>query len=677
MNWSGFFLGKKNHSRISPSLFRIQHGPSAACRKPLRRKGKVCALFSIFLIGLMVTPACSLSHLIPGGDPLDGLLQKDSGPITLGLVIDGNNQPVVNAVVGENQRLTDRNGVVTGVLTPNPAGLISIKAAGYVLGYGTVTQLSDGYQVMVAQLTAVDTIVPFSDGEATAAALGEPETPALQARINRIETSSGGAVLQLTEIDPWNMPEPWLTSTSGDLNLLYSFAVSAVDRWGEPLPVETPGEIMIASQDQEHLNLVLAYFDPDQGEWVEIPDGCSRKDPQYLRCNLPHFSSFGIFGPGSAGGALGTGASDPGGASSSDSDLEAYFEALARLGEIYKNADKTGQMPDEETLRKAIEDLQKAAENLADKSSPEVGKNVLAEAAARAYSAGQTAAGDAMMNGARDIIRDIAEDLLNDDDCGKLSELTHTASQAMGVGGMPDIANQLMDKLKDRQKKCNVWKGTIHYTFFLDGSWPGNSQWEYYSGAQSWVEIHEVTIAINPDTGALDGDSIVTLKLPGAEYRHTKETDCGPIHNHQHVDTGGGSGTAVLSFDGFYQEGTFTISPMEIKSSSPVSTQHHAYYALTYAPAPPPQCIPTEKEIHRIQIAEYTSQLIHGFFGAPEPPSLQDMLNTGSRSQVMDTEVIRGTQDLSYAAGSNQSPLIPISRGTVTWNFIRVNKAGK
>jgi len=112
---------------------------------------------------------------------------------------------------------------------------------------------------------------------------------------------------------------------------------------------------------------------------------------------------------------------------------------------------------------------------------------------------------------------------------------------------------------------------------------------------------------------------------------------------------------------------------MQIENTSPVNFKHHTYYALTYVPAPPTKCVPTGEEIGRTKTAEYTSQLIHGFFGSPEPPSLQDMLNNGSRGQAMGMEVIHGMQDLSCAIGSNQSPLVPISRGTVTCNFIQVN----
>ncbi len=695
MNWARLSNGRSSVLAQLLNKVRLSSASPNPTHKIKRHRTMAQYLVPILLFFLLITPACSIRQFFPGTSG------GDSGMTTLGLVINDKYQPVVNAAVGENQLLTDRNGVVTGVLDPNPAGLIPVKAAGYVTGYGVGNQISDHYQVMIVQISSIDTLVPLTNSQQAVVTLGDPEAPALQAEVPGINTTEEGTTLQITEINPLNMPERWLADNSDEINLEYSFSISALDRWGEPLPVGTPSEIKIANSDRDPSQLVLAYFDTDQGKWIEIPNGCSRSDPKYLSCILPHFSYFGLFGSSSGSGASGVGGSDMGGGgfgsggldmgigapgsggldtgenSASSAAWEAYYKAKAKLGEIYKKADQTGEMPDEETLRKAIEDLQKAAEDLANNSSPEVGKNVLADAAADAMTAGQSAAANAMLDGARDIIKDIAEDLLEDDDCGKLSELTHTASQAMGIGGLSNIANQLLDKIKNRQEKCEIWKGTIHYSFFLDSTWTNNPKWEFYSGSSAWMEVHQVTIAIDPESGAVDGDSIVTLNMPDAEYRYTEVSDCGPVHNHQHMETGGGSGSAVLSFEGSYLGGVFSIGPMEVFTSTPVNMQHHSYYALTYAPAPPPNCVPwPNKDISRTQIAEYTSQLIHGFFGAPEPPSLQTMLNSGSRSQAMGMEVIRGTQDLSYAIGTNQSPLIPISRGMVTWNFIQVNKAG-
>lgn len=688
MNWPRCFLNEERHDNGSMHIRKDLMGNTAPFHRSrmhyLPTKILTRCLVPVVLISLLFFPACKSDQVMPEEISPSVTPQQKATLIpeeepeltTLGLVIDEQLQPVVNAVVGENQLLTDHNGVVTGILVPNQAGLIPVNAPGYVTGYGNGTAISDGHQVMIVQLTSIDTLVPITADQQAVITLGEPEEPALQAQVSNISMAEEGAMLQLTEINLINISEPWIAGAGNDLNLLYGFSISALDRWGETLPVETSSEILIANQGGDVSQMILAYFDPLQGSWSEIPNACQRVDEDYLTCTLPHFSEFSLSGPGSGGGGMGSGQSSSEGGNPALDAWAAYYSALAQLASIYKAADQSGQMPDESTLENAIENLKNAAERLANECAPEVGKTILGQAAGHAMAAGQAAAAEALLNGARALIDQIAKDLLKDDDCGKISELLNTAEQAMAVGGMQNIADQLLDKRKKRETECNVWKGTIHYSFFLDSTWTANPKWEFYSGSQAWMEVHQVTIAIDPDSGAVDGDSIVTLNMPDAEYRFTKSAVCGPVHNHQHIDTGGGSGSAVLSFEGSYQEGVFSIGPMEVVSSSPVNLQQHSYYALTYAPAPPPQCVPwPNKDISRVQIADYTSQLIHGFFGSPEPPDLQTMLNTGSRSQSQGMEVISGTQDLSYAIGGNLSPLIPVRSGTVTWRFFRVNQA--
>lgn len=689
MNWSRRFLGGTGPDWGSPPIKWVQEDNKAPIQitswKYKMKTTLYRCLVLIILIGLLGIPACKSEQdlpeeITPSTSPQEqatSIPKAEPELTTLGLVINENYQPVVNAAVGENQLITDHNGVVTGTLLPNQAGLIPVKAAGYVPGYGTGIQISDNYQFMIVQLTGVDAIYPIpAEGEAVLT-LGDMETPRLQAHISAVDVADEQAVLRLTEINPISLPEPWMDGANSALNPLYSFSIDAVDRWGESLPLDTSGQILIANQGGDVSQMVLAYFDPLEGSWSEIPDACQRVDDQYLTCTLPHFSGFSLFGPGSGSGLTGSGQTDAGGGNPAMDAWAAYYTALAQLASLYHAAGQSGQMPDESTLANAIENLKNAAERLANESSPEIGKTVLGQAAGHALAAGQSAAANALLDGARNLIDKIAKDLLKDDDCGKISELLNTYSQAISVGGMQDIADQLLDKHKKRQEECNVWKGTIHYYFILDNTWPNNPKWEFYSGSSAWTEVHQVTISIDPESGAVDGDSIVTLNMPDAEYRYTEVSDCGPVHNHQHMETGG-SGSAVLSFDGSYQSGVFSIGSMGVVSSSPVSMTHHSYYALTYAPVPPPNCVPwPNKDISRTQIAEYTSQLIHGFFGSPEPPDLQTMLNTGTRSQSLGMEVISGTQDLSYSIGANLSPLIPVRSGTVSWRFYRVNQAGK
>jgi len=73
------------------------------------------------------------------------------------------------------------------------------------------------------------------------------------------------------------------------------------------------------------------------------------------------------------------------------------------------------------------------------------------------------------------------------------------------------------------------------------------------------------------------------------------------------------------------------------------------------------------------KFADYYSQLIHGFLGAPQPPTIEEMLNTGGHSVIDGLTIIRGSEMLSFAVGENITPVLPISRASLTWRFQKVN----
>ena len=272
MNRSRYFLNKESHAAGSMQIWGDLIGHTAPSHRSGRnffRDGILSrCLVYVFLIGLLFFPACKSDQTIPkeispSVTPQEKATvtpEEESELTTLGLVIDEKFQPVVNAAVGENQLLTDHNGVVTGTLVPNQAGLIPVEAAGYVTGYGTGTAISDGYQVMIVQLSSIDPLMPIAADQQAVITLGEPEEPTLQAHVSNLTMSEEGAMLQLTEINPINMSEPWITDAGTDLNLLYGFSISALDRWGDTLPVETSSEILIANQGGDVSQMVLAYF---------------------------------------------------------------------------------------------------------------------------------------------------------------------------------------------------------------------------------------------------------------------------------------------------------------------------------------------------------------------------------------------------------------------------------
>lgn len=631
------------------------------------------------ILVFMLLLSCNPPGLPPEGQTDDsGETSEPSNGAAkiIGLVVSSDYQPIPNASVGVNGLLTDRNGVVSGHVQASESGWIPVRAPGYVTNYTRPQEFSNDYQTFMVKLTAVMASGLCPSEKEALITIGEAASPWLQARVSPDSFVEDKVLLQLTEIDPRDMAVQEMETSPGEMGALYyCFAVNAVDFYGQHVEPQGPVEVLLYDEVNDINQVVLASFDPQSGVWESVERGCQRVDAEHIRCSLPHLSNHGFFAPGGdVGGIPGVGVG--GGEQEEDQgddSSQAYEEAKKRLGDIYKKADESGVPPDEGELEDVLKDLAEAAQKVAEEHPDEVGKTVLLDAAGAAQAAGSSETADSLLDAARDLVREIAEELLEDPDCGKLSELFNTAAQAQLLGGLDDLASQLLDKAKQREENCNIWKGTIHYTFFLSGSWPQNDRWTHYTGAQTWTEIHEVTIAINPESGAVDGDSIVQLSMAGAEYRLIMKSVCGEIINHNEIETDGGSGDAVLTFDGSYQDGQFSLGPMEVEQSEPVPLRFHSYVLLTYVP---PHCTPVRnREISQQNLAPYTSQLVNGFFGKPEPPSLQTMLNSGTRSQVGETEVIRGTEEISYQIGVNVSPLIPVQNATVTWNFIRVNKA--
>jgi hypothetical protein len=129
----------------------------------------------------------------------------------------------------------------------------------------------------------------------------------------------------------------------------------------------------------------------------------------------------------------------------------------------------------------------------------------------------------------------------------------------------------------------------------------------------------------------------------------------------------------VLDFEGAYANGIFSIGPVGILASQFIEnkpivmnfkTQIHEYFG--------DECQVFERE-DGWKFADYYSQLIHGFLGAPQPPSIEEMLNTGEHSVSDGLEIIRGSDTLSFTVGENTTPVLPISKAWLTWNFTKVN----
>jgi hypothetical protein len=652
-------------------------------------------LYVVLILLLLITPACN-APFNRAGTLQDGSQDEGQAGIppvtstglipgsTFILVVDPDGDPIINARVGESDLYTDRNGVAVGSIATTAGGWFSVYAPGFATTDSRAITQWEGYPVALTILTPL--------GPST---LVEPDSiTILKVENSRREQAhiqiEAGSFSEKQVIMSWSdIPLTQLDARFGDfsamedLRLQGAFAVEAASLEGETLDLGSNGSVTLhITWDPERDEIpVIGSFNNTTGAWELLDDHCQLDEEASMECTLPHLSEFGLFGhsPGGSGWEDDDDTEDDGFSNSFGSALDNAMGggaggAAGGGGAAGAGAEGGGESGgDGGGLTGGLDGLSGSGEGL----GTEVDKMTALIAAGLAMENGLDSLANQYLDQAREAIKDMAEKLLKDPSCGTVYEMLTAASQAWLVGGLDALGDQLIEEAQDILKRCGVWYGTIHYTYKLSESWPHANEWQHESGSQDWTEVHEVKIYVDPKTGVLDGESHVHLAFGNATYRYEEETRCGPIRNDHETKTDPGNGKAVLLFEGTFDGENFKIGELRLDNSEPLKLQHHAWYSRTFAPAPPPQCPPvTTKEISTQDIAEYTSQLIHGFFGQPEPPSLQEMLSSGDRRYDSSDRVISisGNKNLSYEVGQNLSPLLPVQSGSVNWSFTRVTE---
>jgi hypothetical protein len=657
---------------------------------------KLLRSYSIVIIFLsLITQSCNAPFIET--EPEQSLLsdanesQPTNAPLTpedlepgstFILVVDPAGDPVPNAQVGDSDLFTNSLGVASGIVTTNADGWFPVFAPGYAVQYTKAFTDWNGYPIVLTVLTPLGPAAIVNSG--TMATLAVENTRREQARV----TISPGEFDEQQVLLSWsNIPLHQLDTRFGDISevedlfLQGAFTLEASSLAGHSLDLGDGADITLQIQwDLERSEIPsVGSFNPETGAWELLSERCQLDEIGLMTCTLPHLSEFGLFGHSSdgAGWDQDDDSDDDGFSnnfgSSMDNAMGGGTGGATTGGGVSGGGDEGGLVGG--GLEGGLDGLTNSGDGL----GTEVDKMTALIAAGLAMDNGLNSLANQYLDQAREAIKDMAEDLLKDPSCGTVYEMLTVASQAWLVGGLDSLGNQLVDRATEIFDRCGVWYGTIHYTFELQGTWPHAEKWEYESGAQTWTEVHEVRIYVDPKTGGLDGESHVHLAFSTATYRYEKETPCGLIHNDHEAKTDPGDGNAVLLFDGTFNGKTFQIGELKVDKSKPISLQHHAWYSRTFAveSARPPSCPPViTEEISTQTIADYTSQLIHGFFGKPEPPSLQEMLNSDERGYDSSGWVlsISGHKNLTYNVGSNLSPLLPVEKGFVRWFFYRVSE---
>jgi hypothetical protein len=438
---------------------------------------------------------------------------------------------------------------------------------------------------------------------------------------------------------------------------LISFEISAYDISGKAVELSENSLATVSIHDEENDidDLLLQSFDPESGTWITQEDACSRVDEGTIECSLTHFSFHSFqkkyLDPEARG----------------SEEFGAFKNTYNEITKMFKEGGENS-----EDLQGAMERLAEAAKEFAKKNRNETGKAMLMYATDVIEGSGvegSEALAQELKQEAQDLVVEMAEKLTENANCGNMYELFNLQKQAMLVGGSAEAQVQkLQDKVSDKFNNCEIWTGTVHYWFILLDTFPNLDRWKA-ENKPSWHEIHTVTIGINPVTEHLDGDSYVKLNFATASYlaEALRGDDCGP--DKEYIDIDGGNGFTWLTFEGTFDGNTFQLEPMEERESEPVDLSFHSHGLFG--------CPKTEMDFGKVPMFAYRSQLLDGFYGQAQPPSLEDMLNTDIRcSGGVIVCVSRGGQDISYSSGENRPEIIPIDRAILNWQFryIRISK---
>ncbi len=623
----------------------------------------LCALITGSLACSLTQRAAEVLPDLPGGD-------RGAAKSMMLLVVDAGWNPIPGAIIGEDEGYTDSNGIATGSFSQTGAGWVRIEAAGYTISYAKPISRIEDSAILIAKLSPIESSALVTGGAAASVLIGDPQQPDLVARFEPGIFEADAVVLDLSTLTARSSNAQHAPlSGGGELYWHQGFTLTATDLAGESIPLGPNGSVVVDLRDPGTLSdsMALAGFDPDAGQWDVLEGACARVGTETIRCTLPHLSEFGFFDPNRPPDPPGNGKSS-----------EEYDDALADVLGMMGAGDSDGGRDEGAGagaaggLEDALNRLARAASTMANENPSEQSKAALANAASLAGQAGMSSLAQSLIDQAKQLTDQMAEDLLKDPDCKTKLELLNMAYQA-GMFGSQGLMDQLINKAREIENKCSNWIGWIEYMFVLSGAWPEADEWIRIEGAETWREAHYVEIHINPETGAIDGESRVTLTFSSATFLHERGSRCGPLKHHRAIETGGG-GKSFLIFQGSTDGTTFSIGPMQVEKGDPVSLEHHQWMDPDYGE----NCAPFRKELGRTFIADYTTQLIHGFFGQPEPPSLEEMLNSGTRGiGAGGRDTIFGSRNLSYSVGGNLSPMIPVSSGVVIWRFTRIPQTGE
>jgi hypothetical protein len=638
---------------------------------------------AIIILVFMVITTCNMPGILPGKQesstdaPLATSEQPIQGsgiieaPAVLGFVLDPDGAPVAFASVGNE--LTDTNGIVSGDLTGSASGWLEIKSPGYATGYVKPRASIGGTAIFESRLTPFKEFLPLKSDEETALTLGDAAQPVAEFKVESDAVATLPAYIEATAYDLVDVGPSLAALSNGDqMDLVFAVAIEGITNSGDPLAVDPGKTIVLKVFPNPALpaSPTLAIFNPETGVWQVQERECVAEAEGSLSCTLPRFAPLiGLFGPPAEATSLVTysqtkmlaGRMFSLHTQTPTGDDQAYQDAKTNVEQWIKNGEwmtqRTGAVSPEweAEMTNRLEKLADAAEAYAATHPDESGIAHLLGAADPAITTGNQSIADKLMKDAQAIAESMADELLKEEDCGRIREMLHVMQTLILVGGSSAKVNAMQEKLS-KMGDCDEWIGHMNVWFTLTSTNPGLDKYQRESGGNTWHELHLIHILTNVQTHALRGEDRVALKFPEVRYGKRDRHNC-----HNYLTHGGESGGNIyLKFDGQYDGYTFTVGDMEPEGGTAT---------ITYG-AHMERWDDEKEECEEIQdqtvpAPNYSSILVHGMMGNP-PTTMQQILQGEKFDNISGSLPI--TND-AFDLGIH-----PWQTGIITWSFMHTQK---
>lgn len=623
--------------------------------------------------GLAVAVACLALGACSGKDHGGGTASAPAGksPLegkvnVLAMILSAGGQPVENALMGGGDSVSTGDGVIAGTVTPPDSGWVRVTADGYATGYMKRSgKPLHGWYIFETHLTPIGSAAVFDRGKGALLVAGEAAAPQVTVLAGPEAFSATDVIVDMAVVRPTDMgPEFAPLSDGSGLYLNEGLFVSAHDAAGKAAALAAGRNLQATIRDGGRLGrkFALARFDAQTGQWAVQAGACRRSDDHHLQCSLPRAGLYGLFG-GSAP-AAGTG-------NAYRDARHAYSKAL---GDWLRKTGGRGVADGAKApsaVREAGLALVKAARDYGIAHHDERGQMHLISTAAEIRMIGMPVVGRDLIDDARKYVKAAAGTLLGQaTDCARIRTLLDTAAKA-DLLGMDQTRHDLIFKARNSYGACDVWAGTVHYTFFMARRWPGDSDYRRRAGPQIWNEEHRVKILVSPMSRKTHGVDRVRIDMPQVVYRRDFKNECGGKNFAQRgVYAVPQDATMRLKFDGLfdYVHDRFQLSAFKPEASGtlPRIVLHRRSRVRKAAG---PGCRPTSAQTTSVLVKDYASVLAGAFAGASAGPSVQEMLNEGKRSKLGNGRVVQGGRLIDIDPPKDG---LPFTRARVSWHLINV-----